>query len=141
MKCHSLAATIFMLAILPMGCWGEDPWALTNGLPEVDPGKPVEVHFCINNTTAPEKYLKNLCTEYPYSWAEGCEANKKLQTCEEFVVALGTSCPKQDTCDYEKCSMALQLAPCGEWPETCQQVVSCVDPEWPPPMEDSPTTG
>jgi len=147
---NRLAIFALTFSLLPLGCWDEGPFMLTNDLPDVDPEKPVDVHLCISYATDSEKYLGNLCKEYPYSWAEGCEANEKLQTCEEFVVALSMSCPTQDTCDYEKCSLALQQAPCGKWPETCQQVVSCVNPEWPmpedgtsgtSPTEDVPTTG
>lgn len=130
---------IVILSTLLLACT-DQPWILTAGLPDPDPGKPHEVHLCIKNTADPDQFLENLCAKYPYAWEEDCEANDKLQTCEEFVLAFLTTCPMQDTCDYEKCSLAMQMAPCGEWPETCTQVVNCQDPIWPPPEEVPPTT-
>lgn len=122
------------LVFLLVGC-GE-PWI---ALPPPGPDPlPANTHLCIGFTVDPSKFLEGLCLSYPFAWEDGCEANEDLQSCTEFVTALMMECPLLSSCDYEECSKALQLGTCGDWPEACELVVSCVAPPWTPPLPAPP---
>lgn len=92
----------------------------------IDEGPYIPV-FCPGIGKVHDDMRASICEAQPFAWKAPCD--QELQPCEEFLLELGEACQnKVTTCDYEICSQALQEAACGDWPDACQELVSC----WPP---------